>query len=143
VIRHLLGLALTPLLAYPAMFASLAAADMLRGERLVAFHVRHEQRLLWDTFWADFVAALPVAYVVAGGLVVTTLVLRRVAPHRVSAWTLVPLAALTGWGLGVYLTGSMMSTAHASLAVAWAIVGVPLAYCLFRLLPTTAGGASR
>ena len=141
-IKHVVGLALTPLLAYPATFAGLAAADTLRGERLVAFHVRHDQRALWDTFWGDFAASLPATYLAAIALIVVFVALRRTARARASPWALVPLAAAGGWGVATYLVGSWASLTHVSLAASWAVVGLPLAFFLSRILSHASGDAT-
>lgn len=83
--------------AYPLFAGVLLAIDAVGGERLAAYLLRYEPRLMWDTFWADYMAALPVMV----GIVLTAVALhaavRRVRPGASSGWAAaVALLAVVG-----------------------------------------------
>ena len=116
------GLLVVPLLGYPLMAACLLLADAWRGEHLLSFYLGYEQRLLWDTFWSDYLAALPAMYVVvavaAGGI----LLLRRFRPS-VSTAGIVPLLSAFGWAAATHLTGAWVGTTHVAMLIAGALLG--------------------
>jgi hypothetical protein len=121
-----LGLVLTPALGYPLFVGLLFLNDVLAGDRLVIHHLRYEQRLLWDTFWADYLQALPWFYSVALLLLVVFAALRQVLPLRSRAWLLL-LGAVLGWGVGAYLAGEAWSGALLAVTAAGTILAGLLA----------------
>ena len=112
-----LGMILTPALGYPLFAGVLFLHDTLVGDRLLLYQLRYEQRYLWETFWADYLQALPVFYGLSLLLLAVFLVLRRTLPLRSATWLLL-LGALLGWGVGAYLTGAGWSGAVVAVTIA-------------------------
>lgn len=128
--RRILALLLVPLAAFPILATSLLVADFLAGERLLSLYLRHEQRLLWDTFWADYTASLPVMYGLIGTLVVVLLATGRVSGFGSKAYHAVAVFLVVGWGIAVYLTGSAMGAGHLAIGVTAAVLGSLVGWCL-------------
>ena len=135
---RLLGLLAAPLLAYPIMAGCLLLVDAWGGEHFLSFYLRHEQRLLWNTFWSDYLAATPAMYIVVGLGVGTFLLFRRFRSD-VPVFAVVLLLAGLGWVAAIYLTSSWVGTTHAAMVVAGALVGTPVAALLRGLLPAQPG----
>lgn len=125
--RPLLALAVVPLVAYPLMAGSLLAADALVGQRFLGHYVRYEQRLLWDTFWADYVASLSFMYVLVAVAVAAFLLVGRASGRPLSPFLLVPLFALVGWAGATFLIGALVGSGHIALTAAGALLGFMVA----------------
>lgn len=131
---------LSPLLAFPWMTACLLVGDRLFGESLVTFYVRHEQRLLWDTFWADFATALPVMYLVVGAPIVGVLAFSKLRGRGVRPLPVLALYAAIGWSAAWYATGQVAGASHVAMAVAGLATALPIALSVSRL--TAHGGSA-
>lgn len=69
----LLLLLLGPIFLYPAFYGATLLADTLLGEQQVLHYLLvQSKRFVWDSFWADWLVALPFSY---GVLVPTTLLI--------------------------------------------------------------------
>lgn len=135
--RSVLGLALTPLLAYPVLAGCLLLVDAWRGEAWLPHYLRYEQRELWDTFWGDYVMATPIMYVAVAASLLLFLGVRRLASNRPGPLALMPLLAALGWGGGAFVTGSWIGAGPLATSVAGALVGVPSAIFTSGLLRRT------
>jgi hypothetical protein len=104
-------LAVAALALWPAVFVTLVALDTVRGERLFLYQLAYEQRLLIDTFIADYLAALPLAFVVIGiASLVAWGIGRRVGRRGTIASLVLSVPLLTmaalGWISGRFATPS-------------------------------------
>lgn len=128
--RRIVALLLVPLVAFPVLAASLLVADAFAGERLLSLYLRHEQRLLWDTFWADYVASLPVMYGLIGTLVVVLLATGRVTGFGSKVLHAIAVFAVVGWAVAFYLTGAPAGASHVAVALTGAVLGSLVGLCL-------------
>jgi hypothetical protein len=97
--------------------------DVTRGEGLFSFYLAHEQRLLWDTFWADYLSALPFMYVSVGGLTAVLVLALRWSGRTSGTGEAVGLMGFFGWSSAWYLSGNPMGSMHVALALAGAVLG--------------------
>jgi len=132
--RAWFGLAVTPALGYPLFTGVLLSWDLLAGERLMVHYLRYNQRVLWDTFWSDWLRALPAFYLWATAALVTWLILVRLSRVRSPHW-LIPINAASGWVIGAYLAGGWFGSGAVAVALVGALVGAPLALLVARLRP--------
>lgn len=136
--RWLVGLLLTPLIGYPVLAGCSLLVDAWMGERFLSFYLRYEQRLLWDTFWGDYLAALPAMYAAVGVAVAVFAVARGLGlADRLGTGLVVALLGLLGWAGAVLLTGAWIGSAHLALSATGVLLGVPVAFFVGRLLHRT------
>jgi len=126
------GLAVTPALGYPLFTCVLFSWDLLAGERLVVHYLRYDRHLLWDTFWSDYLRALPAFYLWAAAGLVTWLLLAKLSRMRSPRW-LIPINAASGWVIGAYLTGGWFGSGALAVTLVGAVVGAPLTLFVARL----------
>jgi predicted permease len=107
---------------------------------LLFFYARHEQRLLLDTLWADFLTAVPASYLAVGGLVAVLASISTVGRRPIGARGTLACFALVGWGIGSFLTGSVVGLSQVAISTAALLTGLPVAYSLPRLTRATLRG---
>lgn len=129
----MLGLLLAPLASYPLFAGSLFLCDLLFGDRELVYFLRYDRRRLWDTFWADYLHALPTFYLGAAGLVLLYLAVRRVSPLKSPLW-LVGLALVAGAGFGGFLRGRWLDPAALWVGLPMALAAVPIAFFVSAIL---------
>ncbi len=116
-----------PFFGYPVYLGVLVSVDTLVGERLFEYHARFEQRLLLDTFLADYVASLPLAFALMAVLTVLALIVRRRSGAGAAAAALLLGGAAVGAASAFLLTGRVVGGAALTLCLAGACYGALLA----------------
>jgi hypothetical protein len=67
-------IAATTFFLYPGFYGASLLIDTVWGEQQVLHHLlEHSQRFVWDTFWEDWLAALPFSLIFALPLVLAVL----------------------------------------------------------------------
>lgn len=119
--RTILALLLVPSIAYPLYAGIFFLSDSLFGERIMLRQLFESRRQLWNTFWVDYMHALPVFFAITLLIfILPMLIARRYGVQFF--WFLVCLGLLAGSGIGVYLANDMFSL----IALTHAIVGTLL-----------------
>ena len=134
--RIWLGLAISPAIGYPLFVGLLFFRDLLAGEQVVLGYLRYERHHLWNTFWSDYFAALPVFYLGAAALLLVWLALARFAGARSPGW-MAAIAAVVGWVTGTQLSGAWLGWAPVTITVVAAGIGTALALLVARLRSVT------
>lgn len=124
----LILIAAAPLFLYPCLYAVLLADDTLFGDRLILDLLSVSKRNIWDLFWEDWAAALPLSYVVVLPTLSAALFVHRRTGR--SLWMLLPALALVA---SLVVTIAIFSGEHMMVISATAIVfSIPATWVLSR-----------
>jgi len=121
-------LLITPLAAYPLGAAALLGGDLVMGEAIVWWMIKHDQRRLWDLFWSDAAMAVPITYLTFA--LVTVGFVRSRKRVRTPPVLLVACGGLIGWAAGAFAAGSAIGISQLALCLVGLLVTAPPATAL-------------
>ena len=121
---------LAALMVFPLLFVAQVLRDTLVGERLFTYQLAHEQRLLLETFLADYRSALPLSLAATAIVVLAARSASRWAGVRAgllvaTATSVIAFGGLLAWMGGTFATATPIAatTVAGSIAPHFLLVG--------------------